>query len=418
MNHAKGQMMKISVRLDGEKKHRRLPGIAIYVFTVVLALCFLYFGNKFATGALGTSDTSYSDKPYQARVLEVLDRSTDNYSLDGISTTENVNITFSAKFLDGDYKGMTVKALQNIDGMLSVSTKEVRVGDKVLIFHSSDTAEEDWVFMDYLRTDKLLILFLLFAVALLIFGRLKGVNTILSLALTCGGIFAVFIPSILAGQNIYLCTAIISFYTIVVTLLIINGPNNKSLAAGIGCLAGITISGALTFAMDRLLSLTGVVNEESIYLTNLTVGHTIDLRAIVFAAIVIGSLGAVLDVSISISAALWEIKETTGEITFRGLFNSGLNIGKDIMGTMANTLILAYIGSSLSVALLLYAYNNSMLGLLNKEMIVVEILQALVGSIGILATMPLTSLICAFYFTKKNHEVPLVTDTEFESPFD
>ena len=138
-------------------------------------------------------------------------------------------------------------------------------------------------------------------------------------------------------------------------------------------------------------------------MTYISTGTPIDLKAIIFAAILIGALGAIMDVSMSISSSLWEVKEKSGATSFNTLFRSGMNIGRDVMGTMANTLILAYIGSSLSIVLLLSAYSTSLIYLLNREMIVVEILQALVGSFGILFAMPLTSFICAIIY-KENSE--------------
>jgi uncharacterized membrane protein len=166
-------------------------------------------------------------------------------------------------------------------------------------------------------------------------------------------------------------------------------------------MVGVFVSGILTTSMDKLLKLTGLVNEESMYLTRINPKHPIDLKAIIFAAILIGAIGAIMDVSMSIAASLAELQEKLEYTPFSLLVKSGISIGKDIMGTMANTLILAYIGSSLSVVLLLVSYNSSLLELLNKEMIVVEILQALIGSIGILFTMPLTSVVCAYLYTDR-----------------
>ena len=184
-------------------------------------------------------------------------------------------------------------------------------------------------------------------------------------------------------------------------MLIVYGANKKSLAAGIGCLVGVLVSGILTLFMDNVLRLTGLVSEESMYLVRINPNHPIDIKAIIFAAILIGAIGAIMDVSMSIAAALAEFKEKLEYTPLSLLFKSGISIGRDIMGTMANTLILAYIGSSLSVVLLLISYNSSLLELLNKEMIVVEILQALVGSLGILVTIPITSLVCAYLFSEK-----------------
>ena len=129
--------------------------------------------------------------------------------------------------------------------------------------------------------------------------------------------------------------------------------------------------------------------------------NPLDLKALIFAAIIIGAVGAIMDVSISIAASLAELKEKLPEISMLELWKSGMTISKDIMGTMANTLILAYMGSCLTSVQLMVAYNSSLLDLFNREMIIVEMLQALVGSMGILLALPLTSLICAALYRGK-----------------
>ena len=149
--------------------------------------------------------------------------------------------------------------------------------------------------------------------------------------------------------------------------------------------------------MDGVLKLTGYVDENSIYLKQLNMA--IDLKAIIFAGILIGAVGAIMDVSIDIASSLSEVSSKMEKPSFGEIVKSGFNIGKDIMGTMTNTLILAYIGSSLSIVLLLTSSSHSLVYLFNLEMITVEILQAVVGSIGILTTIPLTSIIAAGLYT-------------------
>ncbi len=152
--------------------------------------------------------------------------------------------------------------------------------------------------------------------------------------------------------------------------------------------------------MTKVLALTGVVDESSYSLTTVNPDHPIDLLAIIFAAIIIGAMGAVMDVAMSLSSSLHELKLKVMSISPKELFKSGMVIGRDMMGTMANTLVLAYIGSSLTVTVLIVIYNSSMTELLNKERIVVEILQALVGSIGILFTNTF-HLLCLCYVIQK-----------------
>ena len=381
--------------------------LLIYIATIIFSVLFLFIGNSVATKGLTVfNGDDFGETVVKAKIEAITDRISDDYSLAGDTTmVKNVQVTFEATLLDGEEKGERVTGTQIIDGMLNIGTPEVEQGDKVLLVAYEGQPEMEWQFMEFVRTDKLLIFGLLFILALLVFGGIKGLNTILSLVFTCAAIFMVFIPAILSGKNIYVSAIVICLYTIVATYLIINGFNKKTLTAILGCFGGILVSGILTIIVNRVLELTGYVDEESIYLTYISTGTPIDLKAIIFAAILIGALGAIMDVSMSIASSLWEVKEKSGLSSFNTLFRSGMNIGRDVMGTMANTLILAYIGSSLSIVLLLSAYSTSLIYLLNREMIVVEILQALVGSFGILFAMPLTSFICAIIYKENSEQI-------------
>lgn len=388
--------------------------IVIYVATIVLSTLFIFFGNRFAMQGVGIFEGAGMEKAVKARVVAVTNRTEDAYTLDGATTVNNVHIDFKARIESGFQKGQTVDARQTIDGFTPVGAKEVQAGDKVLVFSTDpSSANSLWQFWEYNRIDILAVLGLVFVVLVLLFGRGKGVSTIVSLGFTCLGIFAVFVPSILSGRNAYISSIVICLFTVVMTLMLVNGLDAKGVVAGIGCLGGILVAGGLTVVMDFFLGLTGLVDEESVFLLYLDTPKPIDLKAIIFAAIIIGALGAIMDVAMSIASSLWEVSSIMEQPTFASLMKSGVEIGRDIIGTMANTLVLAYIGSSLSVVLLLIAYNSSLLGLLNKELIVVEILQTLVGSLGILFTVPFTSAVAAFFYTKWGK---LVQSTQQEPP--
>ena len=213
--------------------------------------------------------------------------------------------------------------------------------------------------------------------------------------------FAVFVPSILSGQNIYISAAITCVYIIAMTLLIVVGLHKKSLCAAIGCIVGLCVTAGLSALLTVIMHLTGLTDEQTLYITMME-SAKIDLRALLFGGILVGAVGAVMDVSMSLSSSLYEVGEQMGERrSIRALFRSGMTIGRDIMGTMANTLILAYIGSSLYVVILLAANETSLLSLFNQEMIVEEVMQALTGSFGILFTIPVTSLVASVLYTRK-----------------
>lgn len=375
----------------------------IYFGTIIFSVIYLIFGGRIAASGMQQFEHIYQDSCEMARVTGIISRQSAAQEVDGIVYGRGVNIVFAAELLTGQQHGSLITVIQNCDPDSLYQLREVKAGDCILVTLNPDASGTHWIMGEYVRTNTLLALGVVFAALLLIFGRIKGLNTMISLFFTCAAIFAVFIPAILSGKNIYFWSILTCGFIIAMTLLIMNGADKKSLCAISGCISGVLISGWLTLFSDRFLQLTGMVDEEALYLKYLLDGKVIDLKAIIFAGILIGAVGAIMDVAVSLSSALYEIKLSAPESRFSDLIRSGMAIGRDMMGTMSNTLVLAYIGGSLSMTLLLIAYSNSTLALLNREMIVVEILQALVGSIGLLLTIPMTTLISAFvYCFEKN----------------
>lgn len=377
------------------KKKERLQ----YISTVILAVVLLFLANRWVAKDAEFFQNDLDLEVVRAQILEVVDRQIEDYSYDD-NIAQSIAVTFQAEVLTGPRKGEILLGVQNLDYTPPyLYTNEVAEGNKVLLVDAGLDASE-WHFVEFIRTDKLLILGGLFVLLLLLMGGMKGFNTLLTLALTFLAVFAVFIPAILSGRNIYLWAILTCLYAILTTLVILNGWHRKSWITVLGCFGGVLVAGLLAFIMDRSLMLTGVTSDESLFLAYLPTDVPIDLRAIIFAAIIIGAMGAIMDVAMSIASALTEIKSKSPDISSRELFQSGLTIGRDIMGTMANTLVLAYVGSALAMVLLLIVSDISLLFLLNREMIVVEILQALVGSFGIFFAIPLTSLFAALLLPK------------------
>jgi uncharacterized membrane protein len=377
-----------------------------YLLTIILSILFIVIARNIAVDNM-IGFQSPQGEFVRAKIQNIVDRFKpefdflddydDDFNQDSFLMAQGETIVFEAKVTHGTRKGQVITAEQTFSPLLIDRSKVVEKGDSVLLVNN----EISWYFGGYVRTNGLLILGIVFVLCLLFFGGRKGFNTILSLGFTCTAVFAVFIPAILSGRNIYVMSLLVCAYTTTIVPLIVMGYNRKSLSAIAGCAAGIVVSGIITLIMDKALNLTGIVDEHSRYLINLPGDLQLNLRAVIFAGIIIGAMGAIMDVSISISSALWEIKENANRIKFKELLRSGINIGRDIMGTMADTLILAYIGSSLTVVLLLSVYSGSALNLFNSEMIAVEILQALAGSLGILFAMPLTALFCSVIYLKE-----------------
>ena len=374
----------------------------IYILTVLLSILFIVIG--YSINKPQFSEESFN-KSYKAKVVavnETIEEETD-YGYESFSTT---TIKFRAEIKNDELKGRTVEAVQYIDDIVAVNPKVIEDGDKIIISSliSRSGEGEEWTFLEYDRSAALWGLLLGFFALIVLFGGKKGINTIISLTFTCLAVFMVFVPSILKGNNIYMSSIIVSIYIIFMCLLIINGANKKTLCAIVGNLGGLIIAGILALIVSNIMHLTGLIDDESMFLLLLNTEKPIDLKAILWSGIVIGSLGAVMDVPMSIASAMNELAENMCERNFKSMLKSGFNIGKDAIGTMTNTLILAYIGSSLSIVLLLMVNYKDVLLLFNLEMIVFEIIQAIIGSMGILFAIPITSLFAAYVYNRKKSD--------------
>ena len=374
----------------------------IYWATILFAILYIAIGASIATKNIYRPQSDTHQTFEKAVVTGIISRTSAETQVGGTNFGNGINILFEARITSGKHKGETVNAIQNYDHTVPGQIREVSEGDKIILLNDSTMGTDvTWFLAEYVRADIIILLAVAFMLFLIIFGRVKGLNTIISLLFTCLSIFAVFIPAILSGMNVYFWSILTSAFIVSTTLLIVNGADYKSLAAGAGCAGGVVVSAVLIELMDKFLRLTGMINDEAMYLLMLNQKDPIDLRAIVFGSIIIGAIGAILDVSMDIASSLKEIAASSENPTASALFRSGMSIGRDIIGTMANTLILAYIGSSLSLVLLLVAYNNSLLYIFNQEMIVVELLQSLVGSFGIMFAIPFTSIVAGTLYSLK-----------------
>ncbi|MBQ6901453.1 MAG: YibE/F family protein [Oscillospiraceae bacterium] len=373
-------------------------GTVIYLATVIFSVLFVLVGNLVCRPQIfNEGEEDY----HRATVVKIGDITEDQYSLDdGETMVSNKRITFTAKMKSGPYKGDTVEVVQDVDDMYAYQPRDVKVGDKILVSRPGyDTeGEVNWVFIEHNRIGTIIWLIAIFLLLIVIIGRRKGISTIISLIFTVLAIFLVYIPSILKGYNIYLMTVIVSVFTIFMSLILISGWSLKTLCAISGNVMGIAISGILAVVMSNILGLTGMIDEDYVLLT--LMDTPVNLRAVLWGGVCIGALGAIMDVAMSIASAMKELNDTMSDKSFFRMLRSGMNIGRDAIGTMTNTLILAYIGGALATVLLLVAYNKNMYYLFNMEMIMAEILSAIVGSIGILAAVPATSIISAYVFNR------------------
>lgn len=365
-----------------------------FTLTAVISLLLIVAGTVLFGLPLLREIPSLSGMYVRAVVLSVEE------TADG--TSGNTDTVFRALLKSGPDKGTTVTARQNADKSISYETKTVAKNDTLILSSPEESGLDGWYFVEYVRSDYLIVLAVEFFAALLLFGRMKGLKSALSLLYTVAAIFLVFIPAVLTGQSIYLWTAILGVFITAMTLLLVNGWTELTLSSVLGCLSGISLSAVLIVISEAILHMSGYVDESSIYLSFLVP----DMKGILYAAIIIGAIGAIMDVAVNIAAALHELALKTEQPTFSSLLASGFTIGRDILGTMTNTLILAYVGGSMcSVLLVLYYNASSPLQLFNRELIVSEVLQILIGSLALLLTIPASAAISALLFSRPSFQL-------------
>lgn len=324
---------------------------------------------------------AYDNDDYQVKIAEVLD----------VSETKQ-----------DDYKEQVVK-VKIIDEDIAKEDSEffitnnvpnnkayainAEIGRKYLV--TIDTDMEQIYISDYFREPTIILLGSLFIILIIIFGRSRGIKAILSLVLTGLSIVYFLIPGIKEGQDPVLLAILISAFSTATTMLLIAGFTKKAFAATIGTTGGVAAAGLIAIAAIKSAPLSGLASTEAHILLGNMPNANLDFQGILAAGILISSLGAAMDVAISIASSTQEIFEANYRQGRRELFAHAMNVGRDIMGTMTNTLILAYTGASIPLFLLLY--NESGLRLLNMEIIATELSAAIIGSIGLLLAIPITA---------------------------
>lgn len=292
------------------------------------------------------------------------------------------------EILEGEHKGIIFESENEI--MQRIFDMNLEKGDKVLVLLK---IYEDGSFSgfatDYIRNNTILIFVLLFVIALLLIGKMKGVRALISLAITIGAIFLVLIPLTIKGYDPLVLALVISAVVTLITIFLIAGFNRKALSAIIGTLGGVLFAALIAYTVGKISLLTGLSGEDAriLYINR----PELNFYHIFFASIMIGALGAIMDVGMSISSSINEIAEANPKASKKDLFTSGMNVGKDIMGTMSNTLILAYTGSALPLLLLFSLNDFTAFQVLNFDFMAAEIVRSISGSFGLLLAIPVTA---------------------------
>ena len=276
------------------------------------------------------------------------------------------------------------------------------VGDRVYTTFMTDGFDNSsWAISGFVREGSILIMVIIFALAAIIIGKRQGLGSLLSLVFTVMILYGWAIPRILAGGDVLLIGLITVCITLVMIMYVSHGFNRKSSIAVLSTLIGVLIVAILAKLFISMARVDGSGSEEAFLLLSQT-GGSIDLAAVFFISILIGAVGVLDDVVMSQVSSIQELHIANPTLSSSKLFSQAMNIGKDHLSSMVNTLFIAYAGSSLALVILL-TYNSSGIGnILRADAIAEEIVRALAASTGILFIVPITSFIASYLISKRN----------------
>ena len=304
-----------------------------------------------------------------------------------------------AKVTEGQYKDNTYEIKNNISRLYNYKVEE---GTKVvLILYKQNNGNMIWDVYGYDRSSMIYVLAGIFIIVVIIIGGVKGIKSLVSLMFTLVTVIFLMLPLMFRGVEPMLAAVVSATLSIIVTLSLVSGINKKTVTAIIGTISGVVISGIIAYIFGELTHSSWMTMNDTESLIYIAEGTNLKVKGIMFAGILIASLGAVMDVAMSISSSLFEIYEVNKNIKQIDLFKSSMNIGKDIIGTMTNTLILAFAGGSITTLILIFAANMPYNKFINLEVLAIEIIQGLAGSIGIVLSVPITAAVGSYLCRKK-----------------
>lgn len=295
-------------------------------------------------------------------------------------------------------EGLRAGEVVKLDNDLTI----LAVGDDIFVNRLlSIDGTEYYIFKDVERRFPLFVIVGIFVALVIWLSGMQGVRAVLSLALSIGSIIFLLIPALLAGYSPALTSLAISGLILSVSLFLTHGFKPRVVVTFFGTFGAVFITCMIAWVWVEWMRFTGFGDDASVYLNFATKG-SLDLTGLLLGGIIIGLLGVLDDVSITQSSVVQELKGANPDFGFKELYVRALRVGRDHVGSLVNTLALAYVGASLPM-LLLFSYSESPISILiNQEIIAAEVLRIVVGSIGLILTVPLTTALAAWYFKDKH----------------
>lgn len=374
--------------LGGSMKKIKSYQIALCVFFVTFGGFVYWLNNEYLTPFKVVNDENVSYE--KAKVIEVVDSylEEDSDVESGYRGSQDLKLEIQT----GTYKGTIVESTNYLTRTHNVYAVK---NQKLIVSIDQRSIENHVAVYSYSRSSIIYLMIFMFLALMVMVGDFKGLKSAIGLIFTLGCILFFTLPLIFNGYSPIVISILSTMLITAVTLIMIDGLSKKVLIASISTACGVILAGVIFTLFGKALHISGYNMEDAEALIVVSQNTGLQIKNILFASVLIGSIGAVLDVAMSIASSLSEVYEHNHQLTTKELFSSGVNIGKDMIGTMSSTLILAYVGGSFATLLLFYGYGTNYYQLINMDYLVLEISQALAGSMGIILTVPIASYIGA-----------------------
>lgn len=342
---------------------------------------------------LSLSPTLAKDTTYEAVITAI--KAESSITAEG---QQYLNQTLELRILNKDQQNKIIE----LETQTNTSISRYQEGDKLSLIYTRDetTGEENYYPQDYVRRNELLLLFIIFVALVLFIGRFWGLSSLLGMTFSFLVIFNFILPQIIKGNDPVI-TAILGACAIIpATFYLSHGVSSKTVIAIIGTLITLIFTGFLASLFVGLTHLTGFAAEESSFLQFELQGK-INMKGLLLAGIIISVLGILDDITISQASIVKELKDANKKLKFVDLFNRAMNVGRDHIASLTNTLVLVYAGASLPLLLLFINNPRPFAEIINYEIVADEIVRTLVGSISLVLAVPITTFIAALHYANK-----------------
>lgn len=381
-----------------EKLRKQLKNnIAEYTFVILIAVVTIWMIKGFETQEYQYQRYETANIHYvKAKVMDIVEQELTLSGADGEYFTGQQKVI--VEIMEGDEKGKICEIENYVTVQHNVIVKQ---GSSVIVCADiPKNGEPYYTIYNYCRNNSILGLMGCFLLLVIIVGRKKGFYSCLGLLFTVTMVICYLLPNLYQGQYAIMAAGVTVIVSTLASCFCIGGVSKKTIIYAVNTTLGTFSAGVMYAIFGLILHINGCNMDEAESLVLISQATGLQMRGVLFAGIMITSLGAVMDVAVSIGAALCEIAEINKDIGSRSLFRSGMNIGRDMIGTMTNTLILAFAGDAVATLIVFISYGVQYHQLISSDYLTLELAKGLAGSTAVVLTVPISAFVCALCYGK------------------